>query len=359
MKIKTLTLNNYRNIASADIAFSDGMNVFFGENGQGKTNLLEAASMFALGRSFRGAKDREVIGYGKDCAELTMELCRDDGEGRPTLLNIRYGETGRRVCRKNGVCVRSLAEFVGNLRVVLFASPQIAIVRESAAARRLFLDQAISQIKPVYLERLSKMNKLLAERNKLIKQLAENPSPALHATLEPWTLQFARESAFVSSVRKNYVGLVSGFAAEVMRDISSERELLTLDYPEPPSCEALFERLMSTVDREICAGVTLVGAHREDMAIAINGRDARTFASQGQQRSAALALKFAEGAIIEKYSHDRPVYLLDDVLSELDYSRREYVLANMSGRQVVLTVCDNNVSGDAVYRVEDGGFTAV
>jgi len=368
MIITAINIKNYRNIREASLTFAHGMNVLYGDNGQGKTNLLEAVSLFALGRSFRGAKDRELINtdepYGAE-----VELNVERAQGISTKLNIRYTPEGRRICRKNGVCVRSLAEFVGNFRVVLFASPQLSIVRDSAASRRHFLDSAISQLKPVYMERLTKMNRILLQRNKLLKQLAENPSYALRATLEPWTLQFAAESAFISAARFRYVQKLSGEAAAVVRDISGGSEQLGIVYPEPPDCKTLFERMMTLTDREIHAGTTLAGAHREDMFLTLgvrsalnspddtpSGRDARVFASQGQQRSIALALKLAEGILSEGITHDMPVYLLDDVLSELDDSRRRYVLENISGRQVILTMCDNNVSGDMIYNVSGGEF---
>jgi len=348
-------LSNYRNIEKAEITLAPGTTVLYGNNGQGKTNLLEGLSMFALGRSFRGAKDRELLRYSSDGASL--ELTVDDG-GDTKKLSIRYSADGRRVCRKNGVCVRSLAEFVGNFRVVLFASPQLSTVRDSGAARRRFLDAAISQLRPVYLERLTKMNRLLLQRNKLLKQLAENPSNgALRATIEPWTLQFAAESAFVSQARFRYAERLMPLAAAVVRDMSLGREKLTLACPEPKSHEQLFCELMAKVDREIMAGVTLYGAHREDMDICINERDARIFASQGQQRSAALALKLAEGMLSETVCGSAPMYLLDDVLSELDESRRRYVLSNIEGHQVLLTVCDNNITGDKIYKVDSGIFT--
>ena len=355
MVAESLKIINYRNIESAEISLASGTTVLFGDNGQGKTNLLEGLSMFALGRSFRGAKDRELLRYGADGALL--ELCVSDGGDRKRL-SIKYSPDGRRVCRKNGVCVRSLSEFVGNFRVVLFASPQLSVVRDSGASRRRFLDSAISQLRPVYLERLTKMNRILLQRNKLLKQLSENPSNTmLRATIEPWTLQFAAESAFISQARFRYVERLMPEAAAVVRDMSSGREELGLSYPEPKTHEQLFCELMGKVDRDIAVGVTMSGAHREDMGICLNGRDARIFASQGQQRSAALALKLAEGSLSEIICGSAPVYLLDDVLSELDESRRRYVLSNIEGHQVLLTVCDNNITGDKIYKVDSGVFT--
>ena len=353
-----LKVSNYRNIEKAEIELSPGMNVLFGDNGQGKTNLLEALSMFALGRSFRGAKDKELLRYGAESASLELEVSDGEDDHSSKKLSVKYNADGRRVCRKNGVCVRSLSEFVGNFRVVLFASPQLSVVRDSGAARRRFLDSAISQLKPVYLERLTKMNRLLLQRNKLLKQIAENPSAAaLKATIEPWTLQFAAESVFISQARFRYVQKLLPSAAAVVRDMSGGSEVLTLEYPEPKTHFELFEAMMAKVDREIMAGVTLYGAQREDMDIRINGRDARTFASQGQQRSAALALKLAEGELSEGICGSPPVYLLDDVLSELDDKRRRYVLSNIARHQVLLTVCDNNIMGDKIYKVDSGVFT--
>jgi len=356
MQAKKIKLTDYRNIEKAEIELSPGMNVIYGDNGQGKTNLLEAISLFALGRSFRSAKDKELVRYGALGSLLELETASDDGCDTKKL-SIRYTPEGRRVCRKNGVCVRSLAEFVGNFRVVLFASPQLSVVRDSGAARRRFLDSAISQLKPVYLERLNKMNRILLQRNKLLKQLAENPSPALRATIEPWTLQFAAESVFISRTRFRYVEKILPLAADVVRDISSGRECLALGYPEPPEAERLFEEMMAKTDRDIAVGATMNGAHREDMIVSLDGRDARIYASQGQQRSAALALKLSEGVMSESVTGEKPVYLLDDVLSELDDKRRRYVLSNIARHQVVLTVCDNNITGDKIYNAADGVFT--
>lgn len=357
MVIKEIEIENYRNIAHARIEPDEGLNVFYGDNGQGKTNLLEAISLFAFGRSFRGVRDSELIRIGSGGgARLRLAVESPNGLRK---LEIGYTADGRRSCRKNGIGVRSLSEFVGNFRAVLFATPQLGLVRDAPAVRRAFLDVAISQLKPVYLAALVRYKRLLMQRNRLLKQLhddgADSPraGDALYDTLDLWTLQFAAESAYISSVRYNYLKSLLPCAANVVRDMSGGGEALGLSLPEPSDRDALMSRFRGLYPAEIARASTLCGAHREDLGILLDGRDARSYASQGQQRTIALALKLAEGQLCEDLTRDPPVYLLDDVLSELDASRRSYVLRRISGRQVLLTACEGSISG-RVFHVRGG-----
>ena len=358
MYIKEIEIENYRNITHAKITPAEGLNVFYGDNGQGKTNLLEGVSLFAFGRSFRGVKDSELIRIGSgNGAGLKMTA---EGTNGARKLEIRYAADGRRSCKKNGIGVRSLSEFVGNFRAVLFATPQLGLVRDAPAVRRSFLDAAISQLKPVYLASLVRFRQLLMQRNRLLKQLHDeggsDPSrsrASLYDTLDLWTLQLAAESAYISSVRYNYLKSLLPCAANVVREMSGGGETLGLSLPEPPDRDELMKRFRSLYPAEIARAATLCGAHRDDLSVFLDGRDAKSYASQGQQRTIALALKLAEGQLCEDLTRDPPVYLLDDVLSELDSGRRSYVLQRISGRQVLLTACEGSISGK-VFHVRGG-----
>lgn len=357
MIIQSAVLENYRNIGRASLEFDPSLTMLTGENGQGKTNLLEGLALFACGRSFRGARDRELLreGYEEAGASLSVAVLRDNGN--PLRLSIRYGPTGVRVCRRNDVCVRSLGEFISSMRAVLFAAPQLAVVRESSQARRDFLDAAICALKPSYTAALTRANAVRRQRSALLKTMQSGQTGGGNmALLETLTEQFAPDSAYISNVRARYVARIQPLAGEIVREISGGRETLSLSMPPAADAAGLLQEFERLRGREIAAGRTLGGFSCEDMTVLLNGKNARAYASMGQQRSAALALKLAEGRLLEELSGERPVYLLDDVLSELDDGRRSYVLRAVQGRQVILTSCESGSMAGRVYSVRDGVF---
>lgn len=328
----------YRNIESASLCFRPGVNLLWGDNAQGKTNLLEGIYTFARGKSFRGATDSELCRFGSSGYALSLDCVTRD---RTVSLAYRY-ENGVRERRLGGAPVSRLAEMIGHFRAVLFYPDHLQLVKGGPGERRLFLNIAISQLDPLYLRALSKYEKLLQNRNSLLK-MAQKGGYFDRDLILAYSEGMAAEAETIFAARQGYIEKLNGEAGALLRALSGEREQLSLSYeadvPEGTK-EAYMRRFSDTLDREVAAGCTLYGVQRDEMAIAINGREARTYASQGQARSVVLALKLGEGEAARQMSGEYPVFLFDDVLSELDEGRRAFILGDAGRRQVIMTSCE-------------------
>ena len=375
MQCNKIKVENFRNIEAAEVTFSPGVNLLLGDNAQGKTNLLEAVSLMAIGKSFRGARDADLIRFGQDCATVTLDYCDH-------IRNMRLSATlmaGRkRKMEQNGLPVAKMSDLIGGLRVVLFCPEHLSIIKSGPELRRNFLDVAISQLRPVYMSSLQRYNKILKERNRLIKQASESDAARriMEDTIDVWSEQLAREGAVIARYRVEYIQKMRQAAAEVFADMTTGRETPDFhyvgtahlasedDYLDTKATERAFlELLTASHAREIGAGYTLWGVHRDDIDILLNGVCARLFASQGQQRSLALAMKLAEGEICRENCAEYPVYLFDDVLSELDVGRRDYLTGRIRDKQVILTTCEESemrrLDGSNVIRVKNGTFASL
>lgn len=328
-----------------------GVNVFIGNNAQGKTNAIEAVYYFARGKSFRGAKDKELIRMGAECARVELEFCDSARERRHEFI---LSDTEKRICKKEGVIIRRMSEFIGSFRAVLFSPEHLSIVKDGPSERRNFADVAISQLYPAYVSALSKYQKILLQRNSLLK---EPYSPIFRDTLAVLSEQLVTEAAIISRYRDEYVKKLDVKVRDLIEDMTAGRERVELRYSEPGSFEEYSECFTQNVDKEIRAGTTLYGPHKDDIAITLNGGEARIFASQGQQRSIALAMKLGEGEISKDESGEYPVFLLDDILSELDENRKAYVIGGLKDRQVLITTCEVIPEGAKVFGVENGVYT--
>lgn len=360
-----IKLKNYRNIEETEVSFDGGVNVLVGDNAQGKTNLLEGIYTFSLGKSFRGAKEADVIRFGETESVFEMGF-KVSHRSDVQTLKIRLRRGSRRQIEMNGVRLERLSEMIGSFRAVLFCPEHLSLIKEGPSMRRNYLDVAISQFRPVYLRSLQRYHALLEQRNKLIKN-AEEDRKTLDATITLWSEQLAREAAVIANFRAKYVRKVSAQVAKYFEEMTGMREKVEMQYvgsskqteKEYDDIEAVEKRyidlLSSNIDREIGAGATLWGIHKDDIEILINGKSARMFGSQGQQRSLALAMKLAEGDICFEETGDRPVLLLDDVLSELDEKRRNFLLSRVGDRQVIITTCENVDFGKAKRIIVEGG----
>lgn len=350
MYCEKIRYRDYRNIPEAEIALCDGVNVFVGDNAQGKTNALEGIYYFARGKSFRGARDRELIRLGSDSAALELEFS-DAHRRRHHEILLEVGHP--RICKKEGIAVRRMSEFIGAFRAVLFSPEHLSIVKDGPSERRNFADIAISQLSPSYVSALSRYQKLLISRNSLLK---EPQAIDFDGTLEVLTLQLAREAAVISEHREKYFSRLSVEVDALLSDMTGGRERVSVSYNDARSEQEYIDIFKKGREKEIRAGVTLYGAHKDDILIALNGKDARVYASQGQQRSIALAMKLAEGEISRAESGEYPVFLLDDILSELDEKRKRYVLEGLDGRQVVITACEDIPECARIFKVRDGRY---
>ena len=367
MFCRNISVENFRNITSANVDFCEGTNVLIGENAQGKTNLLESIYMTALGKSFRQGNDKDVIKFEEEYCYI-KNVYNDGVRDMDISMRIFSDRRAKRV-EQNGMKVSRTSEMVGSFKVVLFCPEHLSIIKEGPALRRNFLDVAISQIKPLYMRSLQKYATILKERNALIKEAEENRQ-IFDSTVDLFSEQLAREAAIITQYRVKYIEKLKKYVSLCFSEMTNEREVPEISYIsssklENDDCfdlnrcyEAYMELYSDRHDREIGAGSTLWGIHKDDIDIDLNGNKARIFASQGQQRSLSLAIKLAEGEIIrEECGGEYPVFLFDDVLSELDSGRREYLLSNLKNKQVILTCCESNgINADKLVYVKNGTF---
>ena len=363
MLCKKVELQNFRNAECETVTFDSGINVLHGENAQGKTNLLEAIYYVSLGKSFRGSKDAEIIRFGEEYAAISLDFIAEDREQNVTM---RFSNNARqkKTVTHNGVKITKLSELVGEFRAVLFSPDHLQMIKDGPSLRRNYLDVAISQLRPMYLHSLQKYNKILLNRNKLIKN-AEEDRATFDATIDFWSAQLAHEAAIIAKARAEYVQKSGDIIAEFYRrmcqsgEIDETPELIYAGsakqegelYFDTEVTERNFLRLLSNFhEREIAAGSTLYGIHKDDIIINLNGKNTRLYSSQGQQRSLALAMKLAEGEICRMDCGEYPVFLFDDVFSELDSIRRRNLLREIADRQVIITSCESDMDFDIPYR---------
>lgn len=360
MYITRLTTENFRNLSDTELLPCQGVNVIYGGNAQGKTNLLEALWLFTGGHSFRGSKDGELprlmeTGEGNSPrASLSLEFY---SEGRMQAASLHI-ENGRRSSVINGVKKKTGSALVGKVRGVIFSPEHLLLVKEGPSRRRNFIDGALCQLKPGYAGLLSVFQRALLQRNALLKDLVRFPE--LADTLDVWDARFAKLGGEVTAERWAYVQRLSPKLAEIYSGISKGQEELEVFYAPSVKMEgditrqqaeqALLTELSRTRRADIRAGFTTAGPHRDDLEVRLNGVSARAFGSQGQQRSAVLALKLAEAEALSQLTGETPVVLLDDVMSELDRSRQDYLLNHLHGRQVFITCC----SPETVSLMETG-----
>ena len=328
----------YRNIAAATLSFRPGVNLLWGDNAQGKTNLLEGIYTFARGKSFRLATDAELCRFGERGYSLSLSCVT---KARTVSLAYRF-QGGVRERLLGGAPVSRLSEMIGHFRAVLFCPDHLQLVKGGPGERRLFLNIAISQIDRLYLHALSRYEKLLANRNSLLKA-AQKGLYLDRDLIGAYSEGMAEAGEEIHRARLNYITQLNEEAGALLHALSGERERLCLTYQSDVpggTREDYLKRLTSSLDREVAAGCTLFGVQRDEMAIAINGRDARTYASQGQARSVVLALKLGEGEAARRIGGEYPVFLFDDVLSELDEGRRAFLLSGAGERQIIMTSCE-------------------
>ena len=482
MVIEEVSYNNFRNIAEATLTLAPGTNVIWGKNAQGKTNLIEGIYFFARGKSFRAGAERELVRFGESAAEASVTFRREDRSGVETL-SAHIPAVGRKSLTRDGIVLSGTAEMLGELCAVLFAPSHLALVSGSPGDRRSFLDIAIAQLLPAYVVNLRRYNRVLDQRNALIRQASQGARVS-DAEWESYAELLADCAAYIAAARLDYISHLAPRVAAILRDMTGGAETPELFYkthcapkdeanaensvrwngeaskphcapkdeasaensvrwngeaskthcapkdeanaensvrwngdasktraassddaiPEdddyafdgerraaseaeyaederelgalalggakplwgvkadPAARERMRGTLLRHIDREIKAGYTLFGVHKDDVVMKLDGLDARTFCSQGQCRSIALAMKLAEGEISRAANGEYPVFLLDDVLSELDGARREYVLSSLDGRQLIVTSCEPDVFRTPLARlieVSDGQIVSV
>ena len=347
MIVKRIALSGFRNYDFETVEFDPGTNVIAGENAQGKTNLLESVYMLSCGRSFRTRFDRELVGFEFSSADILADVY---SHGREQTINIRLHPGCAKKIVVNGV-KKTAGELGEVINTVLFCPDDLNIIKEGAAVRRKLLDNAISQIRPRYAELLTEYNRLYEHKTRILKDWREKPS--LLDTLDDFSDSMCRVSAQLIRYRAAYTKRLNETAAPIHGDFSAGRESLGIEYKTVGTVRDTFasakeiyydlcEHQESHRQAELDSQQVLSGAHKDDLNILINGAAAKSFASQGQTRTAALSLKLAEREILLAETGEYPILLLDDVLSELDTKRQEFVLNRIGGGQTIITCCEDD-----------------
>lgn len=354
MTVNSVKIKNFRNISDLSFTAHNGVNVIYGENAQGKTNILESIWIFTGCKSFRGAKDSELIKFGEEFSKINLEFSDNIREKKSEIIISERKKNSS----LNGVPLRSTVELIGSFYAVIFSPVHLSLIKDGPAARRRFLDTALCQLKPSYAEHLAGFKRTLIQRNALLKDLHLNSQ--LYDMLDTWDDQLARYSASVIKERLNYIDMLSEYSKSIYSGISENKEIFSVSYSRNDLNNKNFSikdiylnelnKIKEARKEDVILKTTTVGPHRDDLNILINNVSARSFGSQGQQRSCALALKLGESEIIKKVTGETPVALLDDVMSELDEKRQDYVLNHINDRQVFLTCCDPS----QVLRLCDG-----
>ncbi len=351
MKILELKIEGYRNLKESNLVFSPGINFIYGQNAQGKTNLIESIWMFTGARSFRGTKDLNLVNFEKDSARLEGKFFF---EKRNQDISIFFGEGKRRVFL-NGVAKAYPTNIIGKLRVVVFSPLQISLISAGPEGRRKFLDAAICQLKPTYISKIVRYNQILKNRNAVLKSINSHEDNNLNYNLlDVWDEKLLETGCEVIKERYNYLKILKKESKQIYKEISNQKEKLDIDYvcaickntetiSDLSKTKEIFKtKLKKNLFSDLKSGTTNIGPHKDDVDIFVDGKKVKFFGSQGQIRSAALCLKLAEAQILEKNIGEPPIILLDDVMSELDDSRKNYMISKIKNKQVFITNCDRS-----------------
>lgn len=355
MIIKSLELSQFRNYESLNLQFDKGTNILYGDNAQGKTNILEAIYLSATTKSHKGSKDKDIIRFGQAEGHIRTYLEKEDDEIR---VDMHLRSAKSKGIAINGQKIKKAAELLGILNVVFFSPEDLSIIKNGPAERRRFVDMELCQLDKFYLYNLNHYNKIVNQRNKLLKDLYINPS--LRETLNIWDSQLVSFGSKVVERRESFAAQLNEIINEIHRKLSGGKENLVIKYEPDVSIEEFAEKLRSAQERDVRLKQTSVGPHRDDFSFIVDDIDIRKFGSQGQQRTAALSLKLSEIELVKKMTKNTPVLLLDDVLSELDSNRQNYLLNSIGDIQTIITCTgldefiNNRFEINKIYKVTSG-----
>lgn len=355
MIIKKLELADFRNYENLEISFDKGTNILYGDNAQGKTNILEAIYVSATTRSHKGSKDKEIINFNKEEAHIRTYLQKEDEEIRVDMHLRKNKSKGIAI---DGQKIKKAADLLGLLNVVFFSPEDLSIIKNGPAERRRFADMELCQLDNFYLYNLNHYNKIINQRNKLLKDMYFQPE--LRETLNIWDSQLVSFGSKIIERRQQFAMQLCEIISEIHNKLSGGKEELIVKYEPDVSIEDFEMKMKMNQERDIKSKMTSVGPHRDDFSFIVNGIDIRKFGSQGQQRTAALSLKLSEIELVKKISKDTPVLLLDDVLSELDSNRQNYLLNSIGDIQTIITCTgldefiNNRFEINKIFKVTNG-----
>lgn len=355
MKIESLELCNFRNYKSLDISFDKGTNLFYGDNAQGKTNILEAIYLCGTTKSHKGSRDKELIRFQEEESHIRMKIFRNDSSYKIDMHLKRSKPKGIAI---NGVPLKKAGELLGIANFVFFSPEDLNIIKNGPGERRRFIDMELCQLDKVYLYHLTSYNKVVMQRNKLLKDISFHPE--YEDMLDIWDAQLVQYGKKLIGARESFVKDLNHIIFEIHKKLSGQKEELVIEYEKNTGADELEEKLKATRGRDIRMKMSMTGPHRDDLCFSIKGVDIRKFGSQGQQRTAALSLKLSEIELVKRAIKDTPVLLLDDVLSELDRNRQQYLLDSIHDIQTLITCTgvdefvENKFQLNKVFHVMEG-----
>lgn len=355
MILKSLELANFRNYEELNISFDKGTNILYGDNAQGKTNILEAIYVSATTKSHKGSKDKEIINFDKEEAHIRTYLEKENVETRVDMHLRKNKSKGIAI---DGQKIKKAADLMGLLNVVFFSPEDLSIIKDGPAERRRFADMELCQLDSFYLYNLNHYNKIIGQRNKLLKDMYFQPE--LKETLNIWDSQLVSFGSKIIERREQFVKQLGDIIFDIHKKLSGGKEELVIVYEPDVSIEDFEKQMKYNQDKDIRLKQTTTGPHRDDFSFVVNGVDIRKYGSQGQQRTAALSLKLSEIELVKKISKDTPVLLLDDVLSELDSNRQNYLLNSIGNIQTIISCTgldefiNNRFEINKIFKVTNG-----
>ena len=355
MIIKSLALNDFRNIENISIEFDKGLNIIYGDNAQGKTNILESIYVAGTTRSHKGSKDKEMIKLGEDEAHIRIILEKDDLDRK---IDMHLKKSKSKGVAVDGIPVHKSADIFGIVQLIFFSPEDLSMIKDGPAERRRFIDMELSQIEKIYLYNLSKYNKILTQRNNLLKQISYDTG--LSDTLDVWDEQLVSTGLEIIKSRRKFIFELNEIIKPIHEKLTGGKEELEIEYNPNVNEEDFKEKLKSGRNSDIYQKTTLTGPQRDDINFYINKNDVRKYGSQGQQRSTALSLKLSEIELFKKKTGDNPILLLDDVLSELDRSRQNYLIESIGDIQTIITCTgleefvENKKADGRIYKINSG-----
>ena len=355
MYVKSLDLLNFRNYEKLSLTLDPGINIFYGANAQGKTNILEAVYLAGTSKSHRGTRDRDMIRMGESEAHIRMHVDKNDSDYR---IDMHLRKNKSKGIAIGGVPIRRAGELFGIVNIVFFSPEDLNIIKNGPSERRRLVDRILCEIDRIYMSDLTQYGKCLNQRNRLLHDLYFNPS--LESELPVWDEQLVNYGCRIIAKRDEFVRMLENIASEIHTELTGEKERLTLVYEPNVTVEEFADKVARSRDADRKIKSTTVGPHRDDVCIKVNDMDLRLYGSQGQQRTTAISLKLSEIRIIEERIRNKPVLLLDDVLSELDRDRQNYLLGNIRDIQTLITCTgldefvQNRFEADRTFRVVSG-----
>ncbi len=357
MIIESVDLENYRNYENLYMEFANGTNILYGDNAQGKTNVLESLYMCSTTKSHRGSKDNEIIRLGNNESHIKLIIKKKDV---PYRIDIHLKKSKSKGIAINGIPIKKASELFGIVNVIFFSPEDLAIIRNGPSERRKFMDMEICQIDKFYVHNIVNYNKIVNQRNRLLKDIYYNYDKSLYDTLDIWDMQLADYGNKIIKRREEFIYQINEIINGIHNKLSGGRENLVLKYEPNINETNILKEISNSREKDIKLKTTTVGPHRDDLGFYIKDMDIRKFGSQGQKRTAALSLKLSEIELVKKIINDTPILLLDDVMSELDSNRQNQLLDSLDEIQTIVTCTgldefiENRINVNRIYKIING-----